>query len=58
MLDKERLIQKTTFGANLQVIANFSNKNFEYEKKIIPANSAMSVQDWKNKIISTENLDS
>ncbi|MBC1402727.1 hypothetical protein HB836_14135 [Listeria booriae] len=58
MLDKERLIQKTTFGTNLQVIANFSNKNFEYEKKIIPANSAMIVQDGKNKIISTENLDS
>lgn len=58
VLDKERLVQKTTFGANLQVIANFSNKNFEYEKKTIPANSALIVQDGKNKIISTDNLDS
>ncbi|WP_430534596.1 glycoside hydrolase [Listeria rocourtiae] len=56
-LDSDRLVQKTEFGSKLQVIANFSNKDFSLEKNSIPAHTALIINDGKITTISTDNLD-
>lgn len=56
-LDTDRLVQKTEFGSDLQVIANFSSKDFQSEKLTIPAHSALISNNGKITMISTDNLD-
>lgn len=41
VLSKDRMVQSTTFGNKLTVFANFSDKDFQYKKKIIKAHSAI-----------------
>ncbi|MBC1475192.1 hypothetical protein HB852_11240 [Listeria grandensis] len=56
-LDQDRLVQKTEFGSRLQVIANFSNKDFQADKLKIPAHTAVILQNGKKTLISTDTLD-
>lgn len=41
VLSEDRLVQATTFGSNLKVIANFSDHDFAYEGATIKARSAL-----------------
>ncbi|OPA73974.1 hypothetical protein BVG16_26400 [Paenibacillus selenitireducens] len=41
ILSQDRLVQRTVFGDHLQVIVNYSNQNFEYNKHQIHAKTAV-----------------
>ncbi|MFS0918263.1 glycoside hydrolase [Brevibacillus sp. 179-C 1.1 NHS] len=41
VLSEERLVQKSVYGDDLQVIANFSEKDFTYEDQVVKARSAL-----------------
>lgn len=56
-LDANRLVQKTEFGPGLQVIANFSNKDFKSNTGNIQAHTALIINNGKKTTISTNNLD-
>ncbi|UED74058.1 glycoside hydrolase [Brevibacillus sp. DP1.3A] len=48
VLSEDRLVQKAVYGDDLQVIANFSQKDFTYENQVVKARSALII-DGKNK---------
>ena len=50
ILSKDRLVQSSTFGENLTVVANFSNDNFKYKEDTIKAKSLI-IYDGNNKIV-------
>jgi hypothetical protein len=41
VLSQDRLVQSTSYGQDLKVIANFSNQDFKYNKQVIKAKSAV-----------------
>ncbi|HBZ80295.1 MULTISPECIES: glycoside hydrolase [Brevibacillus] len=41
VLTKDRLVQKAVYGQDLQVIVNYSSKDFTYENKLVKAKSAL-----------------
>jgi hypothetical protein len=41
ILSQDRLVQRTTFGDHLQVIVNYSNQDFAYNKQQIHAKTAV-----------------
>ncbi|WP_195575371.1 glycoside hydrolase [Paenibacillus sp. 1001270B_150601_E10] len=49
VLSEDRLVQATTFGSDLKVIANFSDHDFAYEGATIKAHSAL-IMDRDKKI--------
>ncbi len=50
ILSKDRLVQSSTFGENLTVVANLSNDNFKYKDDTIKAKSLI-IYDGNNKIV-------
>ncbi|MDA9472797.1 glycoside hydrolase [Enterococcus sp. 5H] len=54
ILTDDRLVQKTEFGDNLTVIANFSEKDFESDNFNVAAHTAVIINDGKETMIQTE----
>ncbi|WP_312112892.1 glycoside hydrolase [Brevibacillus reuszeri] len=44
VLTKDRLVQRTSYGDDLQVIANFSTEDYNYENQVVKARSAMIIE--------------
>ncbi len=51
-LSENRLVQMTTFGSDLKVVANFSDKDFKYNDDIIKSKSLI-IYDKNEKVIYT-----
>lgn len=54
VLTEDRLIQKTEFGENLSVIANFSDQEYEADGLKIAKQTALIMNDGKEIVIKTE----
>ncbi|WP_246011039.1 hypothetical protein [Brevibacillus nitrificans] len=52
ILTEDRLVQRTSFGADLQVIANFSASDFSYENQIVKAHSALVIDGKETTIFA------
>ncbi|OTN89762.1 hypothetical protein A5819_002260 [Enterococcus sp. 7E2_DIV0204] len=54
VLTGDRLIQKTEFGENLSVIANFSDQDYEADGLKVAGKTALIINDGKETVIKTE----
>lgn len=54
VLTEDRLVQKTQYGENLSVIANFSDTDYESDGIKVAGKSALIVNDGKETVIKTE----
>ncbi|MFJ9498222.1 glycoside hydrolase [Brevibacillus centrosporus] len=55
ILTEDRLVQRTSFGADLQVIANFSASDFSYENQIVKAHSALVINGKETATFAAPN---
>lgn len=49
ILTENRLVQRASYGADLQVIANFSGNDFSYENQVVKAHSALVIDGKETK---------
>lgn len=54
ILTDNRLVQRTEFGDNLIVIANFSEKDFESDNVNVAAHTAVIINDGKETVVKTK----
>ncbi|WP_375180617.1 glycoside hydrolase [Enterococcus rotai] len=54
ILTEDRLVQKTEFGENLSVIANFSDQDYEADGLNVVGQTALIIHDGKETVVKTE----
>lgn len=54
VLTDDRLVQKTEFGENLSVIANFSDQDYEADGLKVAGQTALIIHDGKETVVKTE----
>ncbi|WP_348922297.1 glycoside hydrolase [Enterococcus rotai] len=54
VLTDDRLVQKTEFGENLSVIANFSDQDYEADGLKVTGQTALIIHDGKETVVKTE----
>jgi len=56
-LSEDRLVQRTDFGADLSVVANFSKTDFRLGKETIPPGTALIIEGNKTTLIDTRTVE-